>query len=65
LFFSAYGRFLSTSMVAAKPIAIARIIAIEATKMYVSVAGNIISGFGDAVGAALDIVMYVVAEEGP
>jgi hypothetical protein len=60
-----YGRFLNRSIVAAKPITIVRIIAIAAVRMYVSVGGRLISGYGDAVGAGLLTLMYVCADEPP
>jgi hypothetical protein len=47
-----YGRFLSTRIVIANPIAIAIIMATTPPTMYISVGGKTVTGYGDAVGAA-------------
>ncbi len=47
-----YGRFLSVTIVIAKPMAIAMIIAAPVTAKYISVGGSVTSGYGDAVAAA-------------
>ncbi len=54
-----YGRFLSNTIVMAKPMAIAIIIAITPATMYISKGGKVATGFGDAVGAAALEVKYV------
>jgi hypothetical protein len=59
LAYSFYGRFLSVRIVMAKPIAIAIMIAAAAAVMYISVGGNVICGYGEAVGAVESTAKYV------
>jgi hypothetical protein len=59
-----YGRFLSTSIVIAKPMAIAAIIAAVAAAMYISVGGKLATGYGDAVGAAEETTKLFSADDG-
>lgn len=59
-----YGRFLSISIVIAKPMTIATIIAAAAAAMYISVGGNVIAGCGDAVGVAGSTEKLVSEDDG-
>ena len=58
-----YGRFLSTMIVMAKPIAIAIIMAAAAAAMYISMGGKVVTGFGDGVGAVWSTAKDVIAWE--
>lgn len=51
-------------MVIAKPTAIAIIIAVAATAMYISVGGNTVTGIGDAVGCDVSATKDVIACDG-
>ena len=63
-FATLYGRFLSTMIVIAKPMAIAIIIAITPAMMYISKGGRVVTGFGDGVGAAGSTTKDVIARDG-
>ena len=58
-----YGRFLTAVSIRTPTIAIATIIATAATPMYISVGGNTVTGYGDAVAGAALAYKAVVADD--